>query len=134
MSRLGVISALLILVSWTAVAFSNAEPLRIGDPAPSPHTRAMGSGRLNGCGSGVLSSHCPRVLGSYGNVEHHPPLSHGKISFAFGRTRFVQDWVRPNREGLGLFPDIWLDTESPVELIARIAGAPQCSMKTNTHY
>lgn len=34
MGRLGVISALVMLVAWTAVASSNAEPLRIGDPAP----------------------------------------------------------------------------------------------------
>lgn len=58
---------------------------------------------------------------AYGNVQTHDPLENSRIQFAFGRSRFVQDWVEPNREGVGLFPDYWLDTEDPVGYISEYA-------------
>lgn len=60
---------------------------------------------------------------AYGNVEPHDPLPHSRIRFSFGRTRFVVDWVRPTREGVGFFPDYWLDTRDPVGVIADADGA-----------
>ncbi len=51
---------------------------------------------------------------NYGNVTRRGPLKHSRIDLAFGYSRFVVDWVRPNREGIGFFPDYWLDVEDPV--------------------
>ena len=53
---------------------------------------------------------------AYGNVQTLGPLTHSRISLRCGRSRFVQDWVRPTREGIGLFPDYWLDAEDPVAI------------------
>jgi hypothetical protein len=55
---------------------------------------------------------------SYGNVRRQDPLPNSRIRFSFGWTKFVVDWVEPCREGVGLFPDYWLDTEDPMEAIA----------------
>ncbi len=55
---------------------------------------------------------------TYGNVTRHEPLPHSGISASFGRTKFVEDWVRENREGVGFFPDYWLDVADPVALLA----------------
>ena len=51
---------------------------------------------------------------SYGNVRDLAPLEHSRIRAHCGRSRFVQDWVIANREGVGIFPDYWLDTADPV--------------------
>ena len=56
----------------------------------------------------------------YGNVETHAPLSHSRIAFHFGRSRFVVDWIRPIEEGVGFFPDFWLDEADPRGLLSRI--------------
>jgi hypothetical protein len=58
----------------------------------------------------------------YGNVDMKPALPHSGIQCAFGRTRFVEDWIRPSREGVGFFPDYWLDTADPVAQIAAWLG------------
>jgi hypothetical protein len=50
---------------------------------------------------------------AYGIVRALGPLTYSRISFHCGIARFVPDWVRPTREGVGLFPDYWLD-EDPV--------------------
>jgi len=55
---------------------------------------------------------------SYGNVEDRPPLPHSRYRLSFGRTRFVPEWVRPTREGVGFFPDFWLDTPDPTAAAA----------------
>jgi hypothetical protein len=60
----------------------------------------------------------------YGNVDTKRPLPHSGILCAFGRTRFIEDWVRPSREGVGFFPDYWLDTSDPVKEIAAWLGMP----------
>ncbi|MCP4550135.1 MAG: hypothetical protein GY835_27050 [bacterium] len=54
---------------------------------------------------------------NYGNVTPHAPLPHSGLKLNFGRSRFVADWVRPTREGIGFFPDYWLDTEDPIGLL-----------------
>ncbi len=55
---------------------------------------------------------------AYGNVESHDPLPHSKISLWFGRSRFVWECTRPVVEGVGIFPDYWLDVEDPVGWLA----------------
>jgi hypothetical protein len=55
---------------------------------------------------------------AYGNVESHPPLPHGRVEFWFGRSRFVWECVRPVVEGVGIFPDYWLDDPDPVGWLA----------------
>lgn len=59
----------------------------------------------------------------YGNVVTHPPLPNSEITLAFGRSKFVVDCVKPNREGVGFFPDYWLDVEDPIAWIADYAAA-----------
>jgi len=59
---------------------------------------------------------------SYGNVTRHDPLEHSRIKLAYGYSRFVIDWVRPNREGYGFFPDYWLDVADPVSVLADFLG------------
>ncbi len=54
----------------------------------------------------------------YGNVEVHPALPHSGILCAFGRTRFIEDWVRSSREGVGFFPEYWLDDEDAAARVA----------------
>jgi len=55
---------------------------------------------------------------AYGNVEEHPPLPHSRIELWFGRSRFVWECVRPVSEGVGIFPDYWLDEPDPVQWLA----------------
>ncbi len=55
---------------------------------------------------------------AYGNVEPHPPLPHGRVELWFGRSRFVWECVRPVVEGVGIFPDYWLDDPDPVGWLA----------------
>jgi hypothetical protein len=55
---------------------------------------------------------------SYGNVEPHGPLTHSRIRLQFGRSRFVPEWVRPTAEGIGFFPDYWLDDPDPVRVLS----------------
>jgi hypothetical protein len=59
---------------------------------------------------------------NYGNVEPHGPLPNSRIRLGFGRTRFVQDCVKPNREGSGLFPDYWLDVRDPIRWTTECLG------------
>jgi len=60
---------------------------------------------------------------SYGNVRQQEPLPNSRIRFSFGWSKFVPGWVEPNAEGIGLFPDFWLDTEDPMAAIAEhLAG------------
>jgi hypothetical protein len=86
--------------------------------ASSGETFAQLAGQVRGAVSvGENTAGCV----NYGNVESHEPLPHSRIHVDFGRSRFVVDWVRPNREGVGFFPDYWLDTEDPVTVIAAYA-------------
>jgi len=55
---------------------------------------------------------------TYGNVREWEPLAHSRIKVGFGVTKFVEDWVRPNHEGVGFFPDYWLDTDDPITALA----------------
>jgi hypothetical protein len=55
---------------------------------------------------------------AYGNVEAHDPLPHSRIELWFGRSRFVWECVRPVVEGVGIFPDYWLDEPAPVEWLS----------------
>lgn len=64
---------------------------------------------------------------SYGNVQERPALPHSGIVVRFGVTKFILDWVRPTREGIGFFPDYWLDTADPERLIARLTAGTRAS-------
>ena len=55
---------------------------------------------------------------AYGNVEGHDPLPHSRIELWFGRSRFVWECVRPVVEGVGVFPDYWLDDPDPIGWLA----------------
>jgi len=57
---------------------------------------------------------------AYGNCVHHDPLPVSKIHLTFGHTKFVVDVVRHNPEGMGYFPDYWLDVADPVSFITRL--------------
>jgi hypothetical protein len=55
---------------------------------------------------------------SYGNVEEHGPLPHSRIKLSFGRSHFVMDVIRSNPEGMGFFPDYWLDQADPTTAVS----------------
>lgn len=79
--------------------------------ASSGETFTMLAGQVPGA---VLLGENTAGCVNYGNVEVHGPLPYTRIRLAFGRSRFALDWMRPNREGVGFFPDDWLDTADPV--------------------
>jgi len=54
----------------------------------------------------------------YGNADQHLKLPHSRIDLWFGRSRFVWQCVRPAAEGVGLFPDYWLDEETPIQWLS----------------
>ena len=53
----------------------------------------------------------------YGNCRREEGLPHSLIVLRYGHTKFVVDTIRHNPEGVGYFPDYWLDTEKPLEVI-----------------
>ncbi len=60
----------------------------------------------------------------YGNADQHLKLPHSRIDLWFGRSRFVWQCVRPAAEGVGVFPDYWLDEEDPVQWLSEHAVEP----------
>lgn len=50
----------------------------------------------------------------YGNADQEVTLPNSRITLWFGRSRFVWQCVRPAAEGVGVFPDYWLDVEDPI--------------------
>jgi hypothetical protein len=84
--------------------------------ASSGETFTQLAGQIRGA---VLMGENTAGCVDYGNVEPKPVLPHSSLRCAFGRTRFIEDWVRPNREGFGFFPDFWLDTDAPDARIAQ---------------
>jgi hypothetical protein len=83
--------------------------------ASSGETMVLLAGQLAGA---VLLGENTAGCSAYGNVQELGPLAHSRIRLHCGRSRFVQDWVRPTAEGVGFFPDYWLDTEDPLALLA----------------
>jgi len=83
--------------------------------ASSGETMVLLAGQLAGA---VLLGENTAGCSAYGNVQELGPLAHSRIRLHCGRSRFVQDWVRPMVEGVGFFPDYWLDTEDPLALLA----------------
>jgi hypothetical protein len=63
-------------------------------------------------------------FGTYGNVDHRFTLPNSRLTVVYGGTKFAAAG-RPFREGLGLFPDYWLDTDDPVKAISDFLG--RCS-------
>ncbi len=84
--------------------------------ASSGETFAMLAGQIEGA---VIVGENTAGCTSYGNVGTHGPLANSRISLSFGRTRFVPECIRPTREGVGMFPDYWLDDPRPLEALAR---------------
>ena len=84
--------------------------------ASSGETFALLSGQVGGA---IVVGENTAGCVHYGNVQMHGPLRHSRFRLHFGRSKFVPDCVRPNREGWGCFPDYWLDTADP---LAEIAG------------
>ena len=65
----------------------------------------------------VLVGHNTAGCSEYGNVQLQAPLPHTGFQASFGHTRFVWSEVRPVTEGRGLFPDLWLDDNDPVDFV-----------------
>jgi hypothetical protein len=59
-------------------------------------------------------------FGTYGNVKHFE-LPHSLLQVRYGYTKFANAGS-PFREGVGFFPDYWLDTEDPVSAVAEYAS------------
>jgi tetratricopeptide (TPR) repeat protein len=87
--------------------------------ASSGETFTHLSGQIPGA---LLLGENTRGCITYGNCAPHGVLENSRFSLWFGVTKFVPSWVRPAREGLGFFPDYWLDTEDPLSLIASYAA------------
>lgn len=83
--------------------------------ASSGETMVLLAGQLPGA---ILFGENTAGCSAYGNVDAVGPLAHSRIRLHCGRSRFVQDWVRPTREGVGFFPDYWMDTADPLTLLA----------------
>jgi len=83
--------------------------------ASSGETFTMLAGQITGA---IIVGENTSGCVSYGNIERHAPLTTSRLHLTFGRTKFVVDWVEPNREGVGFFPDYWLDEQDPVAFIA----------------
>jgi hypothetical protein len=79
--------------------------------ASSGETFAMLASQIEGA---VLVGENTAGCMDYGNADQHLQLPHSRIDLWFGRSRFVWQCVRPAAEGVGLFPDYWLDEEDPV--------------------
>lgn len=62
---------------------------------------------------GTPTAGCSR----YGNLVTQAPLPHTQIVATFGHTAFHWDAVRPVVEGVGIFPDVWLDEADPVAFV-----------------
>ena len=56
----------------------------------------------------------------YGNCDIQEKLPASGITIRFGRTKFLDGAVRPTREGVGFFPDYWLDELDPYAAIQRL--------------
>ena len=56
----------------------------------------------------------------YGNCDIQEKLPASGITIRFGRTKFLDGAVRPTREGVGFFPDYWLDERDPYAAIQRL--------------
>jgi hypothetical protein len=65
----------------------------------------------------VLVGQSTGGYGTYGNMEQQFTLPNSRFVVHFGHTKFACAG-RPFREGVGFFPDYWLDTEEPVKAIA----------------
>jgi len=59
---------------------------------------------------------------SYGIADITRTLKHSRIIVRFGYVRFSWHETFPIREGVGFFPDYWLDSDDPYQDIARLAA------------
>jgi hypothetical protein len=66
-----------------------------------PGTILIGENTVGGC-----------LYGSTGS-QHACDLRHSGLTAEFGNMRFTP-FIRPFREGIGLFPDYWLDSSDPI--------------------
>ena len=56
----------------------------------------------------------------HGNADKREALPHSRIEVRFGWTRYNYVYVCPIREGVGFFPQYWLDDEDPCDAIRRL--------------
>jgi hypothetical protein len=68
---------------------------------------------------GLNTAGCVR----YGNISSHAPLPHTGLVATFGHTTFDWSAIRPEVEGVGIFPDVWLDEADPVAFLTQL-GQP----------
>jgi hypothetical protein len=68
----------------------------------------------------VLLGENTRGCVTHGNADKRQALPHSRIEVRFGWTRYNYVYVRPIREGVGFFPEYWLDDEDAYEAIRRL--------------
>jgi C-terminal processing protease CtpA/Prc len=61
--------------------------------------------------------------GKYGNVDRFTVLPHSHVAVHFGRAWFERAGC-PYEQGVGFFPDVWLDTAEPLAAIRQQLGIP----------
>lgn len=70
----------------------------------------------------VLVGENSRGCTLYGNADIIKRLPTSRIAVRFGWTRFNWGGIFPIREGVGFFPDYWIDEENPYPSLARLAA------------
>ncbi len=70
----------------------------------------------------VLVGENSRGCSLYGNADIVKKLPVSRIAVRFGWTRFNWAGVFPIREGVGFFPDYWIDEPDPYPALARLAA------------
>ncbi len=73
----------------------------------------------------VLVGENSRGCTRYGNADIIKRLPASRIAVRFGWVRFNWAGVHPIREGVGFFPDYWIDEADPNPAIARLASIMQ---------
>ena len=57
---------------------------------------------------------------SYGNADITRKLTHSRILLRYGWTLYSWGATFPTREGVGFFPDYWIDSDNPCQVIATL--------------
>lgn len=70
---------------------------------------------------------------SYGNADITRKLTHSRILLRYGYTLYSWGATFPTREGIGFFPDYWIDSDNPYQVIAVLGDmlTQQCSESNN---
>ncbi len=83
--------------------------------ASSGETFTMLGSQVNGA---IVVGESTSGCVGYGNCRREEALPFSRITLRYGHTKFVVDTIRHNPEGVGYFPDYWLDTDEPIAEIS----------------